>query len=63
LPTDIDKRRIVQIEEIISETPTVKTLVFKDRLSYFAKPGQFLMIWIPRIEEIPMSVMINSKEG
>jgi dihydroorotate dehydrogenase electron transfer subunit len=63
LPTDIDKRRIVQIEEIISETPTVKTLVFKDRLSYFAKPGQFLMIWIPRIEEIPMSVMINSKDG
>ena len=63
MPTDIDKRRIVQIEEIISETPTVKTLVFKDRLSSFAKPGQFLMIWIPRIEEIPMSVMINSKEG
>ena len=61
--TDIDNRRIVQIEEIITETPTVKTLVFKDRLSYFAKPGQFLMIWIPRIEEIPMSVMINSKEG
>jgi len=63
LLTDIDNRRIVQIEEIITETPTVKTLVFKDRLSYFAKPGQFLMIWIPRIEEIPMSVMINSKEG
>lgn len=61
--TDIDNRRIVQIEEIITETPTVKTMVFKDRLSYFAKPGQFLMIWIPRIEEIPMSVMINSKEG
>ena len=63
MPTDIDKRRIVPIEEIITETPTVKTMVFKDRLSYFAKPGQFLMIWIPRIEEIPMSVMINSKEG
>jgi dihydroorotate dehydrogenase electron transfer subunit len=63
LLTDIDNRRIVQIEEIITETPTVKTLVFKDRLSYFAKPGQFLMIWIPRIEEIPMSVMINSKDG
>jgi len=63
LLTDIDNRRIVQIEEIITETPTVKTLVFKDRLSYLAKPGQFLMIWIPRIEEIPMSVMIYSKEG
>ena len=61
--TNINKRRIVQIEEIISETPTVRTLVFKDDLSYAAKPGQFLMIWIPRIEEIPMSVMLNSKEG
>lgn len=61
--TNIDKRRIVRIEETISETPTVKTLVFKDDLSYTAKPGQFLMIWIPRIEEIPMSVMINSKDG
>jgi dihydroorotate dehydrogenase electron transfer subunit len=63
LHTSIDKRRIVRIEEIVSETPTVKTLIFKDDLSYSAKPGQFLMIWIPRIEEIPMSVMINSKEG
>jgi dihydroorotate dehydrogenase electron transfer subunit len=63
LHTNIDKRRIVRIEETISETPTVKTLVFKDDLSYAAKAGQFLMVWIPRIEEIPMSVMINSKDG
>ena len=61
--TSINNRRIVRIEETVSDTPTVKTLVFKDDLSYTAKPGQFLMIWIPRIEEIPMSVMINSKEG
>jgi dihydroorotate dehydrogenase electron transfer subunit len=61
--TSINKRRIVRIEETVSETPTVKTLIFRDDLSYAAKPGQFLMIWIPRIEEIPMSVMINSKEG
>jgi dihydroorotate dehydrogenase electron transfer subunit len=63
LHTSIDKRRIVRIEEIVSETPTVKTLVFKDDLSYGAKPGQFLMVWIPRVEEIPMSAMINSKKG
>jgi dihydroorotate dehydrogenase electron transfer subunit len=63
LRTNINKRRIVRIEETISETPTIKTLVFKDDLSYSAKPGQFLMVWIPRIEEIPMSVMINSKDG
>ncbi|HEY7227680.1 MAG TPA: dihydroorotate dehydrogenase electron transfer subunit [Nitrososphaeraceae archaeon] len=63
MPTNIDKRRIVEIDETIAETPTVKTLVFNDTLSYSAEPGQFLMIWIPRIEEIPMSVMIHSKQG
>jgi dihydroorotate dehydrogenase electron transfer subunit len=63
LHTSIDTRRIVRIEETVSETPTVKTLVFKDDLSYAARPGQFLMVWIPRIEEIPMSAMINFKEG
>ena len=61
--TSIDKRRIVRIEEIVPETPTVRTLVFRDDLSYGAKPGQFLMVWIPRVEEIPMSAMINSKKG
>lgn len=63
MPTNIDNRRIVRIEQTIVETPTVKTLVFKDSLSHTAKPGQFLMIWIPRVEEIPMSVMMNSKDG
>ena len=63
MPTNINKGRIVQIEETIAETPTVRTLVFKDNLSYSAMPGQFLMVWVPRIEEIPMSVMINSKVG
>lgn len=53
----------MRIAEIVSETPTVKTLVFKDNLSYAARPGQFLMVWIPRVEEIPMSAMVNSKEG
>jgi dihydroorotate dehydrogenase electron transfer subunit len=63
LHRNIDKRRIVRIEETILETPTVKTLVFRDDLSYTARAGQFLMVWIPRIEEIPMSVMINCKDG
>lgn len=63
MPTNIENRRIVRIEQTIVETPTVKTLVFKDSLSHTAKPAQFLMIWIPRIEEIPMSIMINSKDG
>ena len=62
LPTNIDRLRTVIIEQIIEETPTVKTFIFKDKISSKAKPGQFLMIWIPRIEELPMSVMVCDRE-
>jgi len=58
---NIDKIRTVYIKEVIEETPSVKTFVFYDKLSSDAKPGQFLMVWIPRAEELPMSVMISNK--
>jgi dihydroorotate dehydrogenase electron transfer subunit len=61
LHTNIDKLRTVAIEDVIEETPSVKTFVFYDKLSSNAKPGQFLMVWIPRAEELPMSVMISNK--
>lgn len=59
---DNSKLRIVRIEDIVQETPTVKTLVFKDKISSKAKAGQFLMTWIPRREELPLSVMIANKQ-
>jgi dihydroorotate dehydrogenase electron transfer subunit len=40
-----------------TESPTTKTFTFKDRLCAKAKPGQFLMLWIPRVDEIPLSIM------
>jgi dihydroorotate dehydrogenase electron transfer subunit len=63
LLTDIDKIRIVEIEEVIQETPTIRTLIFQDPLSHKSLPGQFLMIWIPRAEELPMSAMIIPKRN
>ena len=58
----IDKNltRIVSITDVIIETATVKTFTFKDTLSSEAQPGQFLMVWIPRKEEIPLSIMISN---
>lgn len=61
--TNIDKIRIVKVEEVVDESPTVRTLVFKDELCASAKPGQFAMVWMPRIDELPMSVMISEREG
>jgi dihydroorotate dehydrogenase electron transfer subunit len=49
--------RTTRILSVKTESPTVKTFTFKDRLCAKAKPGQFLMLWIPRVDEMPLSIM------
>jgi dihydroorotate dehydrogenase electron transfer subunit len=49
--------RTEQILDIRTESSTVKSFSFTDRLCSKAKPGQFLMLWIPGIDEIPLSIM------
>lgn len=44
----------VPIKKIIRETELVKTYVFP--ISVGAKPGQFVNVWLPGIDEKPMSV-------
>lgn len=46
------------VEEVIDETPTVRTLVLSDGAMHAARPGQFAMVWVPGKGELPMSVMI-----
>ena len=58
-----DTPKIVTIEKIIEETPTVRTLFFSDETLSKVLPGQFAMVWIPGINEIPMSVMISQEKG
>lgn len=60
MPIANNTMRTTQILEIRNESPTVKTFVFADRLCSKAKPGQFLMLWIPGIDEIPLSIMDTS---
>jgi dihydroorotate dehydrogenase electron transfer subunit len=62
LRTNINIMRTIVIEQVVEETLTVKTFVFKDNGGSIAKPGQFLMVWIPGIEEVPMSVMVSDKK-
>lgn len=52
---------IVTIEKVIDETPTVRTLVFSDKIMSEALPGQFAMVWIPGVNELPMSIMISDE--
>jgi len=53
----------VKIEAIIEECEGVKTLVFRRRDSIIPKPGQFLMIWVPGVDEIPMSISYYKNNG
>jgi len=54
---------ICKIEKVTDETPTVRTLEFTDDIMSNVLPGQFAMVWIPGINELPMSVMISQEEG
>jgi len=42
------------IAHIVRETAHVQTFTFK--VSLGAKPGQFVMVWLPGVDEVPMSV-------
>jgi len=57
LHTANNSLRTMQIVRIRNESPTVKTFTFTDKLCSKAKPGQFLMLWIPGIDEIPLSIL------
>lgn len=61
--TASNKLRTKPIISIRAESPTVKTFVFKDEQCARAKPGQFLMLWIPGVDEIPLSIMDAREDG
>lgn len=45
---------IVSVDEVIRESPSVYSVLFRHECHYL--PGQFVMVWIPGISEIPMSL-------
>ena len=44
----------VEVQEVIRETPSVSTIRFDHRFSF--KPGQFVMVWVPGVDEVPMAL-------
>ncbi|MFH1545667.1 MAG: dihydroorotate dehydrogenase electron transfer subunit [archaeon] len=48
------------IKEIIEEGEGIKTFLFKRKLK--AKPGQFLMLWLPEFGEKPFSISFLEKK-
>lgn len=43
-----------KVDQIIEDNETFRTYVFKSSLN--AKPGQFVMVWMPGVDEIPISI-------
>jgi dihydroorotate dehydrogenase electron transfer subunit len=60
--TKINTIRTTPILNVKDESPTVKTYTLEDDLCAKANPGQFLMLWIPGIDEIPLSIL-NAGNG
>ena len=59
---DPNHPHICIIEKVVDETPTVRTLYFHDPVLANVLPGQFAMVWIPGVNELPMSVMISEND-
>jgi len=49
----MNKQRIVTITSVAKEAAGITTLRFHDENE--VRPGQFYMVWVPSIDEIPMS--------
>jgi len=45
---------VFKVSAIREDAPNLKTYVFKHNLR--AKPGQFVMVWMPGVDEVPMSI-------
>ncbi|MFO8017144.1 MAG: dihydroorotate dehydrogenase electron transfer subunit [Promethearchaeia archaeon] len=55
--------KIFKIKRIINRCKDVKTFIIKTNDLATPKPGQFVMIWIPGVDEVPMSLSGYDKKG
>ena len=62
-PIENNFLRTVKIEKTVKESPSVKSFFFNDKLCTQGKPGQFVMVWLPRFDEIPMSISSANSNG
>lgn len=56
----LESPKIVKILKVTKENEDVKTITFKD--DGFSFPGQFIMVWLPGVDEVPMSLSYTDDE-
>lgn len=49
-----------KIERVVDEAPGIKSFFFKGNMG--ARPGQFLMVWLPEVDEKPITVSSQSED-
>lgn len=47
-------QKIYKIKKVIRETPKAVTLILGGKINY--KPGQFIMLWLPGVDEKPFAI-------
>jgi dihydroorotate dehydrogenase electron transfer subunit len=57
------KPRTVKILKVVKRSNTIKSLQFHDPPLESALPGQFCMVWVPGVDEIPMSISTDFSKG
>lgn len=56
----MEQPQILKIKKIVDEAKDFKTFIFGYKLN--AKPGQFVMVWLPRVDEKPFSVSFQDSK-
>ncbi|MFB0544317.1 MAG: dihydroorotate dehydrogenase electron transfer subunit [Asgard group archaeon] len=55
--------KMVKITKVIQENPTVSSIEMEaPNIARIAEPGQFIMVWCPSVDEVPMGFSIIDKE-
>lgn len=60
---ELDRPTLVEIKRVVAESPTVKTFYFDYPPAAGAQPGQFVMVYIVGVDEIPMSLSRTGSAG
>lgn len=52
--------KIVEVASVVREAPAIWTVRYKDEMP--VQPGQFVMVWVPGVNEVPMTLSYTGDE-
>lgn len=60
---DSERPRIHVVTKNVRENRTIHTIYFRDQRCATCRPGQFVMVWAPGHDEMPMSLSSYKRDG